>query len=247
MTEPNRQTALGFALRDAYPWPDLAALASVGEQLGFEALFLPEVGARDTLAALAALAGVTDRLRLGTGVVPLPSRPPELLAMAAATVHECSGGRLLLGLGTGPSTRGPHGARATVAAGDLDRGTGSARDADGRGDRGWRAAELVHPRARRARRRADHGRRRRGGARSSRRDDRGVHPRAARRGERGGGASRRRRLRRVPGLPPSVRGDGPRPRRSRRDRPRCDAARRCRGRRSVDGISSRGRRPAYRL
>ena len=106
MTEPNRQTALGFALRDAYPWPDLAALASVGEQLGFEALFLPEVGARDTLAALAALAGVTDRMRLGTGVVPLPSRSPELLAMAAATVHECSGGRLLLGLGTGPSTRG---------------------------------------------------------------------------------------------------------------------------------------------
>ena len=106
MREPKPQPALGFALRDPYPWSDLAALAVDGEEAGFHALFLPEVGTRDTLAALAGLAGVTDRLLLGTGVVPLPSRSPGSLAMAAATVHECSGGRLLLGLGTGPATPG---------------------------------------------------------------------------------------------------------------------------------------------
>jgi alkanesulfonate monooxygenase SsuD/methylene tetrahydromethanopterin reductase-like flavin-dependent oxidoreductase (luciferase family) len=97
---------LGFALRDAYPWPDLAALARSGEELGYRTLFLPEVGSRDTLVALAALAGETDRLELGTGVVPLPARSPALLAAAAATVHERSGGRLVLGLGTGPSVPG---------------------------------------------------------------------------------------------------------------------------------------------
>jgi alkanesulfonate monooxygenase SsuD/methylene tetrahydromethanopterin reductase-like flavin-dependent oxidoreductase (luciferase family) len=106
MPEPNRQPALGFALRDPYPWRDLAALAAAGERAGFRTLFLPEVGARDTLATLAALAGDTDRLTLGTGVVPLPSRSPALLAAAAATVQERSGGRLLLGLGTGPSRPG---------------------------------------------------------------------------------------------------------------------------------------------
>jgi alkanesulfonate monooxygenase SsuD/methylene tetrahydromethanopterin reductase-like flavin-dependent oxidoreductase (luciferase family) len=105
MPERSRQP-LGFALRDAYPWPDLAALTRAGEDAGFDALFLPEVGARDTLATLAALAGETTRLRLGTGVVPLPSRSPALLAIAAATVQERSGGRLLLGLGTGPSGPG---------------------------------------------------------------------------------------------------------------------------------------------
>ena len=87
----------------------------MGEDAGFDALFLPEVGARDTLATLAALAGETSRLRLGTGVVPLPSRSPALLAIAAATVQELSGGRLLLGLGTGPS--GPGRARPTAGHG----------------------------------------------------------------------------------------------------------------------------------
>ncbi len=116
MPERSRQP-LGFALRDAYRWHDLAALARMGEDAGFDALFLPEVGARDTLATLAALAGETSRLRLGTGVVPLPSRSPALLAIAAATVQELSGGRLLLGLGTGPSGPGAlDRLRATVGA-----------------------------------------------------------------------------------------------------------------------------------
>jgi alkanesulfonate monooxygenase SsuD/methylene tetrahydromethanopterin reductase-like flavin-dependent oxidoreductase (luciferase family) len=116
MPERSRQP-LGFALRDAYPWHDLAALTRMGEDAGFDALFLPEVGARDTLATLAALAGETTRLRLGTGVVPLPSRSPALLAIAAATVQERSAGRLLLGVGTGPSGPGAlDRLRATVGA-----------------------------------------------------------------------------------------------------------------------------------
>ena len=116
MPEPVRQP-LGVALRDAYPWPDLAGLVRTAEDAGFDALFLPEVGARDTLATLAALAGETSRIRLGTGVVPLPSRAPGLLAIAAATVQERSGGRLILGLGTGPSEPGAlDRLRDTVAA-----------------------------------------------------------------------------------------------------------------------------------
>jgi 5,10-methylenetetrahydromethanopterin reductase len=106
MTDAGRTTGTAFALRDPYPWGDLAALARRGEDLGYRALFLPEVGSRDTLAALAGLAGETGDLRLGTGVVPLPSRTPRLLAAAAATVQERSGGRLILGIGTGPSGPG---------------------------------------------------------------------------------------------------------------------------------------------
>ena len=77
MTAPERQPdAIGFALRDPYPWADLAGLVRAGEAAGYRALFLPEVGARDTLATLTGLAGETDRLLLGTGVVPLPARAP---------------------------------------------------------------------------------------------------------------------------------------------------------------------------
>ena len=105
MTVERQPRGLGFALRDPFRWDDLAALARAGEELGYSALFLPEIGARDTLAAITGLASETS-LFLGTGVVPLPSRTPQLLAMAAATAQERSAGRLVLGLGTGASGPG---------------------------------------------------------------------------------------------------------------------------------------------
>ena len=102
--------SLGFALRDPWPWLGFAGMTRLGEALGYGVVFLPEVGARDTFAALTGLAGETGTLRLATGVVPLGSRSVRTIAMGAATVHERSGGRAILGLGTGP-----------VAPGALDR------------------------------------------------------------------------------------------------------------------------------
>src|SRR3990172_2755920 len=55
---------------------------------------------------LGALAGETRDLFLGTGILPVASRSTMLTAMGAATVHERSGGRLVLGLGTGGLGRG---------------------------------------------------------------------------------------------------------------------------------------------
>ncbi len=76
------------------------------ESKGYTAVFLPEIFGRDALVALGALAGSTDRLLLGSGIIPMTSRSPMLSAMAAASVQERSGGRLLLGLGTGPAVAG---------------------------------------------------------------------------------------------------------------------------------------------
>jgi alkanesulfonate monooxygenase SsuD/methylene tetrahydromethanopterin reductase-like flavin-dependent oxidoreductase (luciferase family) len=55
----------------------------------------------EPLTILAAVAGVTERLRLMTNVVLAPTRNPFLLAKQAATVHQISRGRLVLGLGVG--------------------------------------------------------------------------------------------------------------------------------------------------
>jgi 5,10-methylenetetrahydromethanopterin reductase len=96
-----RVTGTGFALRDPWPWPTFEGLARDGDDLGYRAVLLPEIAARDAFAALSALAGATPHLLLGTGIVPMTSRRPTLTAMGAATVQERSGGRAILGLGTG--------------------------------------------------------------------------------------------------------------------------------------------------
>ncbi|MEU6644412.1 LLM class F420-dependent oxidoreductase [Saccharomonospora sp. NPDC046836] len=96
---------------DAGPLQEVAIAA---ERSGFDGFSLsehPVPGARwlhsgghqtlDPLIALGFVAGVTERLRLLTNLVVAPYRNPFLLAKAAATVDKLSGGRLILGLGTG--------------------------------------------------------------------------------------------------------------------------------------------------
>jgi len=55
----------------------------------------------DPLTALAWLAGQTERIGLGTGVLILPYRPALPTAKAVATLQELSAGRLRLGVGVG--------------------------------------------------------------------------------------------------------------------------------------------------
>lgn len=55
----------------------------------------------EPFTALAWLAGVTDRVRLGTTVLILPYRHPLVVARMAANLHQLSGGRLVLGVGVG--------------------------------------------------------------------------------------------------------------------------------------------------
>jgi alkanesulfonate monooxygenase SsuD/methylene tetrahydromethanopterin reductase-like flavin-dependent oxidoreductase (luciferase family) len=101
-----RPSGTAFALRDPLPWGDLSAIVRAAEAAGYTALFLPEITGRDALVTLGTLAGETRDLVLATGIVPMGSRTPLLTAMAAATVHERSGGRLVLGLGTGAAGPG---------------------------------------------------------------------------------------------------------------------------------------------
>jgi alkanesulfonate monooxygenase SsuD/methylene tetrahydromethanopterin reductase-like flavin-dependent oxidoreductase (luciferase family) len=96
---------MGVVLRDALPWHQALQVAQVAEDTGYEALFVPEIAGREAFSALAGFAGGTGRLRLGTGVVTMWSRAPVAAAMAAATVHDLSGGRLILGLGSGSPVR----------------------------------------------------------------------------------------------------------------------------------------------
>ncbi len=83
----------------------------LAEQLGYEAGYVTQIAGRDALTVLAAYAGATERIRLGTGVVPIYTRTPATMAQTAATLDEYSGGRLNLGLGVShrPVVEGWHG------------------------------------------------------------------------------------------------------------------------------------------
>ena len=73
--------------------------ARLADELGFDSVFTTHIAGRDSLTMLMAYASVTERVRLGTGVVPIFSRTPASMAQTVATIDEFSGGRMVLGVG----------------------------------------------------------------------------------------------------------------------------------------------------
>lgn len=97
-------------------WETLVDWARWADGIGFESLWLADhlfwdigryggradrQGCFDPLVALGGLARATSRARLGTLVLCTPLRPAGVLAKALATLDVLSGGRLVVGLGTG--------------------------------------------------------------------------------------------------------------------------------------------------
>ncbi|WP_306894077.1 LLM class flavin-dependent oxidoreductase [Agromyces albus] len=83
--------------------PNLAVeLAPLAEASGWDAFFVWEgIWATDPWATLAAAAMVTDRIRLGTMLTPVPRRRPWELAGQTMTVDRLSNGRVILSAGLG--------------------------------------------------------------------------------------------------------------------------------------------------
>jgi F420-dependent oxidoreductase-like protein len=92
-------------------WADWKAIAAACEEHGVGTLFRSdhylsvddrrERGSLDAWTTIAALAAITERLRLGTLVSPATFRHPAVLAKMAVTADHVSGGRVELGIGAG--------------------------------------------------------------------------------------------------------------------------------------------------
>jgi probable F420-dependent oxidoreductase len=92
---------------------EIRHVAEAAEELGFDSVWATEhvlVGPETAgsygrvyapLVTLGWIAGLTERVALGTSIVIAPLHHPIHLAKEAATLQELSGGRLLLGLGMG--------------------------------------------------------------------------------------------------------------------------------------------------
>ena len=90
---------------------DVNELALLTEEAGYEALWMTEGSGRDSVTQLTAMAGKTQRIRLGTGILPIFGRTPMNTAMCAAGAAAVSNGRFMLGLGVGngPAVETSHG------------------------------------------------------------------------------------------------------------------------------------------
>ncbi len=92
-------------------WDDIKGMALAAEGLGFDTFSLPDRlsldgnGIWECTTMMAAIAAVTDRIRLGTAVTRSIYRHPALLAKVVASLDEISGGRYVFGIGAG-SDRG---------------------------------------------------------------------------------------------------------------------------------------------
>lgn len=81
----------------------IVAAAVLADELGYEAFAVPEGWGLDSVPILTEIALRTDRIGVASGILSVWGRTPATLAMTAATLHQVSGGRFALGLGT--STR----------------------------------------------------------------------------------------------------------------------------------------------
>lgn len=87
-------------LQDAHPIRDGMRYAQLAESAGFAAVWQAESRlVREATVPMAAFAAVTERIKVGSGVVNNWTRNPALLASTFSTLDDLAPGRVVLGLG----------------------------------------------------------------------------------------------------------------------------------------------------
>jgi len=75
-------------------------LATLAERAGWRGFWVAEATGADAVATAAAVAARLESSRVGTAILPMQTRDPLLLAMAATSIGQVAPGGFVLGLGT---------------------------------------------------------------------------------------------------------------------------------------------------
>ncbi len=94
---PPKQSVLLFT--DGMRVDELDAYGRRLEALGYDTVWVPEIGGREPFATCAHLLARTERVRVGTGIANVYVRDAAAAAQGRHTLAELSGGRFTLGLG----------------------------------------------------------------------------------------------------------------------------------------------------
>jgi F420-dependent oxidoreductase-like protein len=104
--------SIGSAYYDGANWEGMVELVRAADRIGVDFAWTAEAWGMETIAPLAYLAPLTERIRLGTGIMQINARTPATTAMTALTMARLTNDRFCLGLGvSGPQVvEGLHGA-----------------------------------------------------------------------------------------------------------------------------------------
>ncbi|MGV9305217.1 LLM class F420-dependent oxidoreductase [Nonomuraea sp. NPDC003727] len=110
---------IGMALNYSGGFKETVAELADYEKAGLDIVFVAEAYSFDAVSQMGYIAARTERLEIASGILPIYSRTPTLLAMTAAGMDYVSDGRFTLGLGaSGPQViEGFHGVPYTAPLG----------------------------------------------------------------------------------------------------------------------------------
>ena len=89
----------------------MVRLAPKAESSGFESVWVAETRiTRDAVVPMVAIAGATERVRVGSAIMNVFTRGPVVIAITFVSLEEVAPGRIVMGLGTGsPLVLAPQG------------------------------------------------------------------------------------------------------------------------------------------
>ncbi|KAB8188307.1 LLM class F420-dependent oxidoreductase [Nonomuraea phyllanthi] len=110
---------IGMALKYSGGFKEMVAELADYERAGLDIVFVAEAYSFDAVSQMGYIAAKTERLEIASGILPIYSRTPTLMAMTAAGLDYVSDGRFTLGIGaSGPQViEGFHGVPYTAPLG----------------------------------------------------------------------------------------------------------------------------------